>query len=294
VNQPNPRFEEAKLAQRDAADPAGSVWVAANAGSGKTYVLTSRIVRLLLAGARPSAILCLTFTKAAAAEMATRLARELGRWAVEPEAALAARLAGLLGRAPAREDLDAARGLFARVLELPGGMRISTIHAFCQSLLRAFPLEAGLAPQFGVVEDADAASLLAEAREAVLAGPATPAAALEALASLVPPDAFAKLVRALDGDRERLAAALRGTGSLDGLCAAIAAHLDLPAGAHEGALVAEAAASVEAQALIAARLLEASRNENDRARGARIVAWLEMDTAARAARWGEWCEIFLT
>jgi ATP-dependent helicase/nuclease subunit A len=285
--------QEAEYEQGRASDPAASAWVGASAGSGKTKVLTDRVLRLLLApGTRPGSILCLTFTKAAAAEMATRLAHNLGRWAVEPEPVLAARLSGLLGRAPDRHDLDAARGLFCRVLDHPGGMRISTIHAFCQSLLRAFPLEAGLAPQFGVIEDADAAALLAEAREAVLAGPAQ-AAALEALASLVPPDAFAKLIRALDQDRERLAEALRGTGSLEALCGAIGRHLDLPPGADEQALLQGASAGTPDLVGIA-RLLQASRNDKDRGRGDRMLAWLARDAAGRAARWPEWSDIFLT
>jgi len=286
--------QEAEFEQARASDPAASAWVGASAGSGKTKVLTDRVLRLLLApGTRPGAILCLTFTKAAAAEMAHRLARDLGRWAVEPEAKLAARLAGLLGRAPDRRDLDAARGLFARVLDLPGGMRISTIHAFCQSLLRAFPLEAGLAPQFGVVEEADAAALLAEAREAVLVSPAQ-APALEALASLVPPDSFSNLVRALDRDRERLGTALRETGSLAALCSAIGAYLDLPDSAGEDALVAAGAQAVDDQALIAARLLQGSRNDNDKTRGNNLLAWLELHPAQRAARWPDWVEILLT
>ncbi|MBU8536977.1 double-strand break repair helicase AddA [Falsiroseomonas tokyonensis] len=286
--------QEAEFEQARASDPAASAWVGASAGSGKTKVLTDRVLRLLLApGTRPGAILCLTFTKAAAAEMAHRLARDLGRWAVEPEAKLAARLAALLGRAPDRQDLDAARGLFARVLDLPGGMRISTIHAFCQSLLRAFPLEAGLAPQFAVVEEADAAALLAEAREAVLASPAQ-GPALEALASLVPPDSFASLVRALDRDREKLGTALRETGSLPALCAAIGRHLGLPEAAHEAALVAAGAQGVDDQAVIAARLLQASRNVNDQARGTKLLDWLSLHPAERAARWADWVEILLT
>ena len=137
-----------------------SAWVGASAGSGKTKVLTDRVLRLLLRDAQaPSRILCLTFTKAAAAEMATRLARKLGDWAVRRGADAARRAER---RSPAAAPTARARcgraRLFAEVLELPGGMRISTIHAFCQSLLRAFPLEAGLPPQFGLLEDADAAT----------------------------------------------------------------------------------------------------------------------------------------
>ena len=287
--------QEAELQQGLGSDPAASAWVTASAGSGKTKVLTDRVLRLLLAdGTRPGAILCLTFTKAAAAEMATRLAQRLGTWAVAPAVKLERELFALLGRPPAAADLAVARTLFCRVLELPGGMRISTIHAFCQSLLRAFPLEAGLSPQFGVVEDREAASLLAEAQEDVLAGPRTPRAALDALASLVPPTAFAQLVSTLTRDRERLAAALRGTGSLEGLCAAIARHLGLGHAAEDTALLAGAVAAVEEGVVTAARLLEASRNANDQARGAKLLGWLARDAAQRAARWGEWSEVFLT
>jgi ATP-dependent helicase/nuclease subunit A len=287
--------QEAELEQGRGSDPSASAWVTASAGSGKTKVLTDRVLRLLLApDARPGAILCLTFTKAAAAEMATRLARELGGWAVAPEVRLAERLSTLLGRAPSREDMECARVLFARVLELPGGMRISTIHAFCQSLLRAFPLEAGLSPQFGVVEDVEAASLLADAQEEVLAGPLTPREALDSLAALVPPNAFAQLVSALTRDRERLAAALRGTGSLDGLCGAIARHLGLEQATHEAALAEAAAHAMDAEIVAAARLLQASRNANDQARGAKLLEWAALDPAIRAARWAEWQEIFLT
>ena len=287
--------QEAEYEQARGSDPRTSAWVTASAGSGKTKVLTDRVLRLLLApDARPNAILCLTFTKAAAAEMSTRLARELGRWAVVPEAALAERLGKLLGHAPAREDLDRARGLLCRVLELPGGMRISTIHAFCQSLLRAFPLEAGLSPQFGVVESQEAAALLAEAQEEVLAGPLTPRAALDALAALVPPTAFAQLVAALTQDRERLSAALSGNGSLDGLCAAIADHLGIAPDADEHSLLGDAVRGHDAEVLAAARLLQASRNANDQARGDRVVAWLGLDAATRAARWAEWSAVFLT
>jgi ATP-dependent helicase/nuclease subunit A len=287
--------QEAEFEQGRGSDPAASAWVTASAGSGKTKVLTDRVLRLLLApGSRPNAILCLTFTKAAAAEMQSRLARDLGRWAVAPEAELAQNLSILLGRVPSREELDRARSLFCRVLELPGGMRISTIHAFCQSLLRAFPLEAGLSPQFGVVDDSEAASLLADSQEEVLAGAGTPKDALDALASLVPPSGFADLVAALIRNRERLAAALRHHGNtLDGLCGAIADLLGLD-DAHEGGLIAQAASVPDSQLVIAARLLQASKNKNDQARGATLMAWIELGVAQRSARWAEWCEVFLT
>src|SRR5579863_4501567 len=134
------------LLQREAADPAASVWVAASAGTGKTKVLTDRVLSLMLGGSPPTRILCLTFTRAAAAEMANRLHERLSQWAVLPEGALGAELQALLGRMPDQARLDHARRLFATVLDAPGGLGIETIHAFCQSLLRRFPVEAGVPP----------------------------------------------------------------------------------------------------------------------------------------------------
>ncbi|MEL6766472.1 MAG: double-strand break repair helicase AddA [Pseudomonadota bacterium] len=147
--------------QRLAADPARSAWVGANAGSGKTRVLTHRVARLLLAGSRPERILCLTYTKAAAAEMQGRLFKLLGEWSMASDAALSGALRGLGGgsAAPAPERLVEARRLFAEALETPGGLRIQTIHAFCEQLLRRFPLEAGVSPRFRVVDDRHQAAL---------------------------------------------------------------------------------------------------------------------------------------
>ena len=158
--------EVANQGQLKASDPAVSAWVAASAGSGKTKLLTDRLLRLMLSGAKPERIQCLTFTKAAAAEMAVRLQRTLGSWVTMPEAELAEALRRL--------DVDPARAgqarqLFGRVLDLPGGMRIGTIHAFCQSMLRRFPLEAHLSPHFQLVEERDAEEALSDAREHMLA-----------------------------------------------------------------------------------------------------------------------------
>jgi len=148
--------------QVSASDPAASVFVTANAGSGKTSTLVKRVARLLLRGASPEAILCVTYTKAAAAEMQRRLYDELGGWAVMADADLAKKLIEL--DEPPR-NLSLARALFARALETPGGLKIQTIHAFCEKLLRRFPLEAGVAPGFQVLEAAAAAEVSARARD---------------------------------------------------------------------------------------------------------------------------------
>ncbi len=143
--------------QRAAADPKANVWVTASAGSGKTRVLVDRLLRLMLDGVLPQRLLCLTFTKAAAAEMANRLHAELAEWTMLGDTGLRERLAQLMGPPGAEQDLAPARRLFARVLDTPGGLKIQTIHAFCESLLGRFPLEAGLPPQFQVMDERTAA-----------------------------------------------------------------------------------------------------------------------------------------
>ncbi|MBO6883507.1 MAG: double-strand break repair helicase AddA [Marivita sp.] len=154
---------EATEAQVRAADPTASTWLSANAGSGKTRVLTDRVARLLLGDTRPEHILCLTFTNAAASEMQNRLFKRLGEWAMLDNASLRAQLEEL-GEDRERlspDFLSRARTLFARAIETPGGLRIQTIHAFCASILRRFPLEAGVSPQFQEIDDR-AAQLLRE------------------------------------------------------------------------------------------------------------------------------------
>src|SRR5215813_4733145 len=161
-------LQQATERQRLGSDPGYSAWVSASAGSGKTKVLKDRVLRLLLGDVAPARILCLTFTKAAAAEMSNRIASQLSRWAALSDADLAKDMRELSGHPPTQELVARARRLFARVLDTPGGMKIMTIHAFCQSLLRRFPLEADVAPHFTLIEERDAAALLGEARDEML------------------------------------------------------------------------------------------------------------------------------
>ncbi|MHA6722653.1 double-strand break repair helicase AddA [Sphingomonas sp. RS2018] len=138
--------------QGQASDPDRHVWLSASAGTGKTQVLAARVYRLLLRGVDPSAILCLTFTKAGAAEMASRISGTLARWVRADDAALFKDLEAL-GEASGPDERRLARTLFAKVLDAPGGgLRIQTIHSFCQSLLAGFPVEAGLVPGFRPLE----------------------------------------------------------------------------------------------------------------------------------------------
>ncbi|PLK70157.1 double-strand break repair helicase AddA [Rhizobium sp. TH135] len=161
------------LAQSRASHPGQSAWVSANAGSGKTHVLTQRVIRLLLAGARPSSILCLTYTKAAASEMSNRVFERLAEWATLDDRELAKRIAAIEQKEPDRATLAAARRLFAKALETPGGLKIQTIHAFCEALLHQFPLEANVAGHFNVLDDRAAVTVLAEARRLLLTATST-------------------------------------------------------------------------------------------------------------------------
>ena len=161
-------ISDTTMRQNRAATPTLSAWVSANAGSGKTHVLARRVIRLLLRGARPSAILCLTYTKAASAEMSNRVFRTLGEWVRLDDAGLAARIAELEGLAAEPHQLVRARRLFATALETPGGLKIQTIHAFCEAVLHRFPLEANIPGHFNVLDDQKARELLAEARRQLM------------------------------------------------------------------------------------------------------------------------------
>jgi ATP-dependent helicase/nuclease subunit A len=177
-------LKNAEINQGIAADPANSVFVTANAGSGKTKVLVDRIARLLLQGSKPSAFLCITYTKAAAAEMQRRLFERLGAWCVADDVTLTKQLVAL---GEPTHDLGRARKLFAQALETPGGLKIQTIHAFCERVLARFPLEAGVPPGFDIADEPRAAGMLARAR------------ADAALAQDAPVDAFRRFARKLHG-----------------------------------------------------------------------------------------------
>ena len=149
--------------QATASDPDITVWVSANAGSGKTHVLSQRVIRLLLDGVEPSRILCLTYTKTAAAEMENRVFQRLAAWTALDNDALVEAIASMEERKPDAKRLKRARNLFARALETPGGLQIQTIHAFCTAVLKRFPLEANIAGHFELLDDETGDMLRAEA-----------------------------------------------------------------------------------------------------------------------------------
>ncbi|WP_019906932.1 double-strand break repair helicase AddA [Methylobacterium sp. 77] len=200
-----------KASQRRAADPLASAWVSANAGAGKTKVLTDRVVRLLLNGAPPARILCLTFTKAAAANMSIRVFRTLGRWVTLDDAALTAELTELTGKAPARRLLKVARRLFARAVETPGGLKIETLHALCERLLHMFPFEANVPARFQVLDENQASDMFAAETDRVLAVAMTARnPELRAAWDRVGPEATGETLRSV------LRAAMRARSLFDG------------------------------------------------------------------------------
>ncbi len=199
--------DHATRAQITASDPTASTWLGANAGSGKTKVLTDRVARLLLMGVPPQRILCLTYTKAAASEMQNRLFKRLGAWAMLDDKSLEQSLSEL-GVALV-EDKGRARTLFARAIDTPGGLKIQTIHSFCAALLRQFPLEAGVSPQFRELDERGQSRVLETVLDD-LAGQKP--SVLESLARHYSGESFADLAASVAGASESFLAT--DTGSL--------------------------------------------------------------------------------
>lgn len=258
--------------QRKATAPGHSAWVEANAGTGKTKVLTDRVTRLLLAGVRPERILCLTFTKAAAAEMRNRLAGQLGRWAMADDAELTRAVAKLIDAEPQTEQKVLARRLFARVLDAPGGINILTIHAFCQALLKRFPLEAGVAPGFEVMDEAEAATLLRQAQDDQVEALAEPdasedlRAALATVAARISIAEYAELMGKLLTERAWMLARIADEEGLARLRRRLARQLgcDQPFESTPD----------EVSLRRAAHALANGGGKQDAARGDKIAAWL--------------------
>ncbi len=294
--------ELATLDQRRAADPRLSVWVSASAGSGKTKVLRDRVLRLLLDGARPERILCLTFTKAGAAEMSNRVATTLAEWASMPRGDLMRQLAELLGEDPLEEVEKKARGLFAKVLDAPGGMRIETIHAFCQSLLRRFPLEAGITPHFRLIEERDADTLLFEAREDMLGaardgGDGALAAALAHLAERAGEFTSDRVLGDLLMARGRMLALRQRMGGIAAYRTALARLLEIDPADTRAGILAQAVdekflANPTALRSAIAALQAGGKSDVDRA--ALLAAWLAASGEERVATFDTYLKVFFT
>jgi ATP-dependent helicase/nuclease subunit A len=296
----------ATKAQRRAAETGASVWVGASAGTGKTKVLTDRVLALLLGGTPPQRILCLTFTRAAAAEMANRVRTSLGRWAIAADEALAGEIEKLAGAAPEEDALARARGLFGAVLDCPGGLKIQTIHAFCESLLRRFPVESGLQPHFQLMEERTAREFLAQAGEEVLAramdgsagsgGDPALARALAVLSGRIGTEDFHKLMDRLAGDRARLNRFLERAGGVGGAAGAIADVLGLQGTETREGLIAAASADAafDGPALRRAVSVMEAGGKTDSRHAALIAPFLAATPEARAELLADYRRGFLT
>ncbi|MDI6625255.1 MAG: double-strand break repair helicase AddA, partial [Brevundimonas sp.] len=295
-----------KTPQARAADPAINAFVMANAGSGKTTTLVDRVARLLLDGSRPDAVLCLTFTKAAAAEMQRRLYQRLGAWAVATNDDLRQDLGKLEARAPDSYDragLSRARALFARALETPGGLKIQTIHAFCEQLLRRFPIEAGVSPGFRVIDDAEAAAVSAIAREALARASlseAYPALsdAYAAMSESLHHEAFEGMFSVFEAKRAALGAYVEHAQSEGGLADFVARSVGFDSAAEADAMAIEAGAADPAvidtgRWLWAAEALDRARAAGDKDKALEIRAFVEAVRAGNG-RFPDLASILLT
>ncbi|MDB5568865.1 MAG: double-strand break repair helicase AddA, partial [Hyphomicrobiales bacterium] len=283
---------DTQIRQEKASNPARSAWVSAHAGSGKTYVLSQRVVRLLLEGAPPSKILCLTFTKVAAANMALKVFSILSEWTRMSDAELRAAIVAM-GADPARIDL--ARKLFARTVETPGGLKIQTIHAFCERLLHLFPFEANVAARFEVLTDDKQAELVSIAREQTLAdameAEASPLGqALRHVAALTTSFTFDKLLsQAL---RMRTEIAQAGRRQAGGYARALRRRFGAPADADvatiERDMIEGGIAPAEWGAIVGG--LEAG-SANDKKAAARLRRAI---SAGPGAKLSAWTDVFFT
>jgi len=284
--------------QREASDPALSAWVSANAGSGKTYVLAQRVIRLLLDGTPPSKILCLTFTKAAAANMATSVFDTLAHWTTLDDAELDAAIGTIARQRPQAHHRAAARRLFAQALETPGGLKVQTIHAFCTRLLQQFPFEANVPARFTVL-DATAESQLIDhlVLDVLLAGAGRPDSAIgRALATAVAAatdQSFRDVLSEAIDKRSTLMGFIDRAGGPDGAVALLASTLGLgpdeTTASIEAAIFAEALIAAAHWSAAAAALAAGSKTDAEQA--ARFTA---LATAAGPERFDLYMSIFCT
>lgn len=296
------------ILQKRASDPAASVWVGASAGTGKTKVLTDRVLRLLLPvskdqpGCRADKILCLTFTKAGAGEMLLRVSKTLSHWAVTEDNDLAQDLENLMGRPARPYEISAARRLFTDVIETPGGLKIMTIHSFCQSVLGRFPLEAAINPQFQVFEEDRAKTLLEKARMDIMKQTQQEktlplALALNTIATTINEEDFFTLLRNINSERKQLQELLARHFDIDGLYAFICDRLSIKQNQDERSLLMETLKepSLPKDLLVnAANILSRSQNAADKNNASVLLTFLQTPPERRIEYFAIYKKVFLT
>jgi ATP-dependent helicase/nuclease subunit A len=296
ANKPKPPDHVVKR-QYEASDPAVSAWASANAGSGKTHVLTQRVIKLLLRGEDPAKILCITFTKAAAATMATRVFNTLSAWTALDDAGLDQAIREI-GFAPDEKLRTRARRLFALALETPGGLKVQTIHAFCTSLLHQFPFEADAGAGFEVLDDATQAQMLDKITlDVMIEGAAQPDSAVgKALADAIKAAAdqtFRELITEAVGERDRIEQWVARTGSVDAAIAELSVALGIGADerteAIEDRILSEAAFDTGCWPELAAVLVAGGKSYAERAHDLKAALH-----ASKPAQLDAYMQIFCT
>lgn len=285
----NDVVKQASAAQALAADPAASVFVSANAGTGKTKVLTDRVLRLLLAGAVADGVLCVTYTRAAAAEMRNRISARLAAWAVITTAELRDDLAAMGVANPSQEMIARARRLFAEILDNDLGPRVETVHSFCQSILSRFPIEAGIAPHTSLADDSEQEALRAAARAAVMRLPDPEVSnAVMLLAEQINEDQLQQVLASFvqRDTRHGRSGDQPSRDAETSISAQLEAHFrdDLGLGDVDraDARLDDVIANIDDESLLAvAAALQASGVVNQQKRAANMMAWLAQENAKR-------------
>ena len=294
--------------QRQASNPKTSVWVGASAGSGKTKVLTDRILRLLLpseleqSGTEPHKILALTFTKAAASEMALRITKNLSQWATETDKKLKENLKNLLGQEATENQVIEARKLFAKVIDTPGGLKIMTIHSFCQSILSRFPLESGVSPNFKALEEEKAQKFLKQSQNKILKTSqeekGSPLAkAVYHLATFQNEEQFMSLLQNLSSERRQFQRILEKNFGTDGLYTALCQNFSIPPGqsAEEMLMNACDSSQFDQKGLgDACKALTQGSEKTDQPRGLTIQNWIDKEKEDRTLLYEDYKSTFLT
>ncbi len=298
--------EDAGIKQAAASDPQRSVWVGASAGTGKTKVLIDRVLRLMLPrlsgepATQPGKVLCLTFTKTAAAEMSNRIYERLSGWSVKSDDELRKELQELIGVAPTTEIEEEARRLFARVLDTPGGLKIMTLHSFCQSVLKRFPIEAGLPPHFELMDEQDAIEYLTRCLHGIIdesRGDADTvlAQSFNQLALHLDSEAMSALMQQIMSKRSLLTEILKHHGDAEGHAEktinALYKHLHLDRNITEEDVLARAGKLASEDELKQAlrALLQGSKTDQDKADC--MQTWLEQPSR-RSELFGLYCRAF--
>lgn len=280
--------------QRSAADPSVSAWVAASAGSGKTKVLSDRVLNLLLNGTPPEKILCLTFTRTAAAQMANRIADRLAKWATHSDEELAKELTDLTNKEPTAKTLSKARRLFARLLDTPGGLKVTTLHGFAQSLLKRFPIEAGVSPQFEVMDEREARDLIEQAQDSVLGRPEFETALSEIVLATTE-DGFSDALKEMTASLPRLKSLQIKYPTTDILKRAYEAALGLSENVTAEALIREFCAAIPEQEIKSAiNILVQSSKVTDQKTAEKLSSFIILSDSEKNTRIWDYLSAFLT